>query len=162
MFLHLSVILFMGRKVYTPLVTDTPWKKPPGRHPPGQIPPPGRQPPLPPGRHPLADTPPSRHTLGNHPRQISPPPEMATAADGTHPTGMQSCLKFSQNFSVQSMAKSVSHRPNIIELFMDQSGVSALPAGSCPDESVSILNTTVKANLQVAHRSHVMSCDTRR
>ena len=36
------------------------------------------------GRHPLRQTPP----LGR-----PPPPQMATAADGTHPTGMYSCLK---------------------------------------------------------------------
>ena len=39
-------------------------------------------------------TPPSRHsTLCRHPPLPSPPPQMATAADGTHPTGMHSCYK---------------------------------------------------------------------
>ena len=43
---------------------------------------------------PWADTPrlgrdsPSRHPLGRH-----PPLETATAAEGTHPTGMHSCLQ---------------------------------------------------------------------
>ena len=47
-----------------------------GRHPhPGQTPPGSH----PPDRHPLTDTP-------------APAPEMATAADGTHPTGMHSCF----------------------------------------------------------------------
>ena len=34
--------------------------------------------------------PPARHPLGRH-----PPGQTATAADGTHPTGMHSCFKFS-------------------------------------------------------------------
>ena len=34
------------------------------------------------GRHPLA---------GRYPQQADTPPEMATAADGMHPTGMHSC-----------------------------------------------------------------------
>ena len=83
-----------------------------GRHPPGQTPPrhpwadtphPGQTPP-PPGRHPLP--------LGRHPPGQTPPPSAcwdthpptqcmlgytplpaATAADGTHPTGMQ-CIHF--------------------------------------------------------------------
>ena len=38
----------------------------------------------PPCRHPLADTPPGRHT---------PTHQTATAAGGTHPTGMHSCIK---------------------------------------------------------------------
>ena len=34
-------------------------------------------------------------TLGRHlPRQTPPPPGTATAADGTHPTGMLSCYLF--------------------------------------------------------------------
>ena len=40
---------------------------------------------LPLGKHPLQL---SRHSPG----QTPPPPETATAADGTHPTGMYSCL----------------------------------------------------------------------
>ena len=74
--------------------------------------------PLPLGRHPLSDMPPEKHTplsLEAHPPGSSPPPgrytpleaqhsqkhstpgkhaaplPMATAADGTHPTGMLSC-----------------------------------------------------------------------
>ena len=49
----------------------------------------------PPGRHPpRADTP---HAGPSSPRQTPspwgdpPPPQTATAADGTHPTGMHSC-----------------------------------------------------------------------
>ena len=55
------------------------------RHPPGQTPPgkthpsPGQ---TPPGRHPLPPWADPRADI---------PPEMATAADGTHPTGMHSC-----------------------------------------------------------------------
>ena len=33
-------------------------------------------------------------SLDTHTPWTSPPPEMATAADGTHPTGMHSCLTF--------------------------------------------------------------------
>ena len=46
------------------------------------------------GRHPLAGT----HTPGRHPlagRQ-PPPQQTATAADGTHPTGMHSCFQIDQ------------------------------------------------------------------
>ena len=53
----------------TPPLADTPL----GRHLPGQTPPPGETPP--------------RQT----PPQADPSPKMATAADGTHPTGMYSC-----------------------------------------------------------------------
>ena len=43
------------------------------------------------GRHPgQTPHPPARHPLGRH-----PPGQTATAADGTHPTGMHSCFKFS-------------------------------------------------------------------
>ena len=79
MFLHLSVILFMGWGCL-------------GRH-------------LPSADTPQADSPPPEHTT---PRQTHPPwhppgrhppgrhllPETATAADGKHPTGMHSCLKY--------------------------------------------------------------------
>ena len=76
------------------------WQIPPGRHPPGQTPP--WQTPLP-GRHPRADT-----TQADTPllsacwdKRPSPclvhagihPPPAATAADGTHPTGMHSCWR---------------------------------------------------------------------
>ena len=49
------------------------------------------------GRHPTwADIPPGRHPLGQTPSGRHPPardpPETATAANGTHPTGMHSCL----------------------------------------------------------------------
>ena len=65
----------------------TPRQTPPGRRPPRQTPP---------SKTPsLADTPLPGHTpspwadtpLGRQP----PPPETATVADGTHPTGMHSC-----------------------------------------------------------------------
>ena len=38
-----------------------------------------------PGRHPQADTLPQEDT-------ITPPPETASATDGTHPTGMHLCV----------------------------------------------------------------------
>ena len=53
-------------------------RHPPGRHPNGRYPH---------GRHPLA-----RHPLADTPRQTNPP--TATVADGTHPTGMDSCLRY--------------------------------------------------------------------
>ena len=60
----------------------------------GGVHPLGRQPPA------WADTPPGRDSPGRHPlgrlsppRQTHPPPETATAAEGTHPTGMHSCLQ---------------------------------------------------------------------
>ena len=65
MFLHLSQHACTG--------ADTPL----GRSP-GQTPPVGRHP------HPRADTP--------TPGQTSPLQQTATAADGTHPTGMHSCF----------------------------------------------------------------------
>ena len=43
--------------------------------------------------HPQADTPLGRYPTGRHPPGRHPP-ERATAADGTLPTGMHSCLKF--------------------------------------------------------------------
>ena len=82
---------------------DTPPSQTPpsplGRHPqvdthPGQTPPLGRNP-HPPGQTPSL----GRHPLGRqHPRPSRPlgrhpsPQQIATAADGTHPTGMHSCL----------------------------------------------------------------------
>ena len=66
MFLEVSVCPRGG--VYTPWA-DTPSRQtlPPGRHPP-----------------PWADTP---HPVGRHPTLVDTPvPEMATAAEGTHPT----------------------------------------------------------------------------
>ena len=121
MFLHLPVILFTGGCLDRhapwaenpppgrhPLQADTPL----GRHPPwadnppGQTPPPGRHllqadTPLgqttPLGRHPLqadtfwADSSLGRHPLDRHPFRADTP-ETATAADGTHSTGMHSCF----------------------------------------------------------------------
>ena len=75
MFLHLSVILSTGGGGCIPACT---WATTPlGRHPPPQA-----DTPCPPARHPRVDTPSGRH----------PPQQAATAADGTHPTGMHSCL----------------------------------------------------------------------
>ena len=72
---------------YTPRQTPTyPADTPPGQTPPHADTAPGRHPLTrhPPVRHP----PPGRHPpLGRH-----PPQQTATAADGTHPTGMHSCL----------------------------------------------------------------------
>ena len=65
----------------TPSGPDTHWADtPPWQTPPGQTPPWAARPP---GRHPL--------------------PPTATAADGTHPTGMNSCLKweFKVKFQIQ-------------------------------------------------------------
>ena len=76
-----------------------------GRHPPGHTPHPRAYTPTPPPlcRHllPQADIPlPPRQTcpLGRYPL----PPETATAADGTHPTGMHSCLVDSVTFYYQN------------------------------------------------------------
>ena len=102
MFLHLSVSHSFHRGVsgrhpgQTPPWADTPSRHLLGRHtpwadtnpgqtPPQQTPPQGRHHP---GIHPPWQTSPlSRYPLGRH-----PPPPTATAADGTHPTGMLSCL----------------------------------------------------------------------
>ena len=72
MFLHLSVILFKGEGH---LADTPPGQRPPDRHP---------QQTLPLGRHPPADTP-----------QQTPlsPQQTTTAADGTHHTGMHSCVR---------------------------------------------------------------------
>ena len=68
MFLHLSVILFMGGFCLSACWDATP----PRTRPPGT-------------RRPRDQTPPrTRHS----------PHQMATAADGTHPTGMHSCYFF--------------------------------------------------------------------
>ena len=117
MFLHLSVILSTGGEGlpqcmlgYHPPGTRHP---PQSRHPPGpgppkantprtspppprdqvtpeQTPPPWDQ--VPRSRHPLPGSSPpwSRHPLG--PGTPPPPQETATCADGTHPTGIHSCL----------------------------------------------------------------------
>ena len=87
MFLHLSV----SHSVNKGSVCQTPpGRHPPGRHPQADTP---RQTPL--DRHPWTDTPIlGRHPLplGRHPRADTPPSQqMATAADGTLPTGMHSC-----------------------------------------------------------------------
>ena len=90
MFLHLSVShsVHRGGGDKRPLWADIPPEQTPmDRHPLGRHPP--RQTPL--GRHtPLGSHSPGQkpHPLGRHPL----PPETATAADGTHPTGMHSCF----------------------------------------------------------------------
>ena len=59
------------------------------------------QTPSPPGRHPT--------------RQTPPPPKTATAADGTHPTGMHSCLF---NFSKKLGAR-IGWYPKELRILMD-------------------------------------------
>ena len=68
---------------------DTPWPDTPlARHSLGQTHPLARSP----GRHPPGQTPPVQtHPPGRHPLGRHPPHPAATAADGTHPTGMLSC-----------------------------------------------------------------------
>ena len=53
----------------------------------GQIPPRADTPPW-------ADTPLSRHPPGQPPWQTALPQQTATAAEGTYPTGMQSCFDY--------------------------------------------------------------------
>ena len=72
MFLHLSVILSTGGGG---CLADTPSADTPL----------GRQP-L--GRHPQTETP----QADTPPQQTGPPAETAAAVNGTHPTGMHSCL----------------------------------------------------------------------
>ena len=76
---------------HTPPWTDTPGHTPPRQtHTPlARHPPPGDTP----GQNPTqADTPVGRHP---HPTLPLPPPrQTATALDGTHPTGIHSCTKF--------------------------------------------------------------------
>ena len=100
MFLHLSVSHSVHRGVYPSMHWG---RRPPGRHIPACT---GADTPR--GRHPLGrrlqadtprqtppkQTPPGRHPPGRHPPGRHPHPgQMATAADGTHPTGMHSCLE---------------------------------------------------------------------
>ena len=84
-FLHLSVILSMGEG------SDAPRQTPPGQTPHSwQTPPPGRHTQ---GRHSSGLTLSYRHPSfpppGRHPLHHG---QMATAADGTHNTGMHSCI----------------------------------------------------------------------
>ena len=69
----------------TPPQEQTP---PRSRHPPGPDTPPSRQT-DPPEQTPPESTPPLEQTP---PRSRHPPPDTVTAADGTHPTGMHSCV----------------------------------------------------------------------
>ena len=82
---------------------------PRSRHPPGPDTPPG--PDNPPGadtprsRHPPEQTPPEQThhpTEQTHPQEQTPPQQMATAADGTHPTGMHSCSNKKNTFNIGS------------------------------------------------------------
>ena len=75
MFLHLSVILSTGGGLCV-------WQTPPGQTPPL-------------ADTPLADIPLADTHLGQTPTLSRAPllPETATAADGTHPTGMHSCCE---------------------------------------------------------------------
>ena len=77
MFSQASVILFTRGVWQTPPGQTPPWADTPRQTPPWAETTPGQTSPL--GRHSLADT---------------PPPEMATPTDGTHPTGMYSCCKW--------------------------------------------------------------------
>ena len=84
MFSQACVILFTGGCLpqcmlgyYTPLGNRHP---PQSRHSPQSRHPPSR-----------ADTP---LPCCRHPQEQTPPRDTATAADGTHPTGMHSCLKY--------------------------------------------------------------------
>ena len=87
MFLHLSVILFTGECIPACIWADTSQADTSlGRHPLGRHP-------L--SRHPLGRYPPGQTSpLSRHPSSQTPPlvpQQTATAADGTHPTGMHSC-----------------------------------------------------------------------
>ena len=92
---HLSVILFTGGR--GGCLADTPRQTPSGRHPPWAD--------TPHAQCILGYTPSAQCMLGYTPRrQTIPPcsghagiliPPAATAADGTHPTGMHSCFNIS-------------------------------------------------------------------
>ena len=97
---HVSVILFTGHTpgqthpwADTPLGRHTPVRHSPGKTPPEHSPPPGQTCRL--GRHSLG-----RHSLGRHSLSRHPSGQKATTADGTHPTGMHSCLLESYSISV--------------------------------------------------------------
>ena len=74
----------------TPHWADTPTgQTSPVQTPPRQTPPLGGHPP---GRHsPWADTPQADTPQADTPFRADTPQQMATAEDGTHPTGMHSC-----------------------------------------------------------------------
>ena len=74
MFSQVFVILFTGEGVWQTPLGRHPWADTLGQTPPEQTPP---------GQTSPRQTP---------PRADTPPQQMATAADGTHPTGMHSCL----------------------------------------------------------------------
>ena len=79
----------------TPGADTSPEQTPPGSRPPTRSRPPKEQPP-----HRGADTPPGADPPEQNPQEqthrrgadTSPPQQMATAADSTHPTGMHSCF----------------------------------------------------------------------
>ena len=98
MFLHLSVshsvhggCLPQCMLGYTPLVQTHPMLgyTPLGRHPPRQTPPMGRH--TPGQTHPRQTPPPTACWDTHPPCQVHDWIDMATAADGRHPTGMHSC-----------------------------------------------------------------------
>ena len=156
MFSQASVILSTGGGCVwqTPPKADTP---PLDRHFPGQTPP-GQ---TPPGHTPQqtphwASTALGRHLLCRHPRQIplgrppqqtpswpvhagihTPCPAAATAADGTHHTGMHPC--FSKNFLPKARLNIVSQ--TIAKLFTDHSEASALPAGCAWSEGLHLYSS---------------------
>ena len=65
------------------------------------------------GIHPRVDTPLGRHPPGRHPPWVDTPPPLgqtATAADGTHPTGMHSCIyRNTQQHDVKDSQRSDRH-----------------------------------------------------
>ena len=96
MFLHLSVILFTGRGCLPQCMLGY---IPPGKHTPRSIPP--------------GSTPPEAHTPKSTPSpgKQSPPPRTVTAAGGTHPTGMLSCLGKMVSFVKNVITKSLFYEP---------------------------------------------------
>ena len=81
-------------QTYTPLDPGQTYTPPLDRDLPDRHPPPPRQTHTPPDRYPPGQTPaPRTDTLPwtDTPLDRPPPIETATAADGTHPTGMHSC-----------------------------------------------------------------------
>ena len=86
-----------------PLVRHTPWPDTCQTDTPSQQ--------ITPGRYPNRQTP----TLGRHPPGRHPLPPTATAADGTHPTGMHSCIAMFLLCCRVSLILSDSTVPNIFE-----------------------------------------------
>ena len=118
MFLHLSVILFMGGLPqcmlgYHPLPKQAP-QPPREQAPPGSRHPPGR-------RHPLEQSPPLEQVTplgaGTPPGAGTPSQQLATVADSTHPTGMHCCCTYCWlplAYIGQIIAKKSIQRANIL------------------------------------------------